>query len=202
MSIEKVLHDMVVLTGFSEEDSRILQETAEVTAQWADDFAQAFYDLLFSYEPTAKVFREGERPAREASLKAWYDGVIHGNFTPAFWQQQWVVGLIHIARRVTNPYMLGMTSRVQQLFLHKCLEVFDTAKAEAVYGAFKRATDVVAGLVTEGYFQNYMLAMERVAGFRKKLIVRMLDMEIRRMLEEANVQLSVDDWSSAEPEHE
>ncbi len=196
MSIEKVLHDMIVLTGFSEEDGRILRETAEITGAWVDELAQAFYDLLFSYEPTAQVFREGERPAREASLKAWYDGVVHGNFTPEFWQQQWVVGLIHIARQVTNPYMLGMTSRVQQLFLHKCLEAFEPAKAEAVYGAFKRATDVVAGLVTEGYFQNYMLAMERVAGFRKGLIVRMLDMEIRRMLEEAGVQLSVDDWTA------
>jgi len=194
--IEKVLHDMIVLTGFSEDDSRVLRETADVTATWAEEFTQAFYDLLFSYEPTAQVFREGERPAREASLKAWYDGVIHGNFTPEFWQQQWVVGLIHIARQVTNPYMLGMTSRVQQLFLHKCLETFELEQAEAVYGAFKRATDVVAGLVTEGYFQNYMQAMERVAGFRKALIVRMLDMEIRQMLEDAGVKLSVDDWSS------
>ncbi len=198
MSIEKVMRDMTVLTGFSAEDGRILRETADVTGPWVDELAQAFYDLLFSYEPTAKVFREGERPARVVSLKAWYDSVIHGNFTPDFWQQQWVVGLIHIARRVTNPYMLGMTSRVQQLFLHKCLEAFEPAQAEAVYGAFKRATDVVAGLVTEGYFQNYMLAMERVAGFRKKLIVRMLDMEIRRMLTEAGVKLSVEDWSSAE----
>ncbi len=198
MNIEKVLQDLMVLTGFSEEDGRVLRETAHVTSQWAEEFAQAFYDLLFSYEPTARVFQEGERPAREASLKEWYDGVIHGNFTPEFWQQQWVVGLIHIARRVTNPYMLGMTSRVQQLFLHKCLEAFPPQQAEAVYGAFKRATDVVAGLVTEGYFQNYMLAMERVAGFRKKLIIRMLDMEIKRMLDEAGVQLSISDWTASD----
>lgn len=195
MALQQVLQDMIVLTGFSEErDGRILQKTAEVTSQWADEFAQAFYDLLFSYHPTAAVFREGERPAREASLKAWYDGVVHGNFSPEFWQQQWVVGLIHIAREVTNPYMLAMTSRVQQLFLHKCLQHFEPALAEEVYGAFKRATDVAAGLVTEGYFQNYMLAMERVAGFRKRLIERMLKMEIRRMLDEANVHLSIEDW--------
>ncbi len=195
-AIESILRDLMVLTGFSKEDALILRETADVTRSWVDDLAQAFYDLLFSYEPTASVFREGERPAREASLKAWYTDVVEGNFTEDFWRQQWVVGLIHIARQVTNPYMLGMTSRVQQLFLHKCLEAFDVAQAEQVYGAFKRATDVIAGLVTEGYFQNYMLAMERVAGFRKGLIVRMLDLEIRRMLEEAGVQLSVDDWTT------
>ncbi len=198
MAIESILRDLITLTGFSKEDALILRETADVTLPWVDELAQAFYDLLFSYEPTAKVFREGERPARERSLKAWYADVVQGNFTEDFWRQQWVVGLIHIARQVSNPYMLGMTSRVQQLFLHKCLETFEVDQAERVYGAFKRATDVIAGLVTEGYFQNYMLAMERVAGFRKGLIVRMLDLEIRRMLEEAGVQLSVDDWTTAE----
>ncbi len=195
MVFQKVLQDLITLTGYSEEDAQVLRETAPITQAWAEGFAQAFYDLLFSYEPTAKVFHPGERPAREASLKAWYAEVTSGNLTPAFWQQQWVVGLIHIARQVTNPYMLGMTSRVQQLFLQKCLEAFDPDQAQAVFLAFKRATDVVAGLVTEGFFQNYMLAMERVAGFRKALIVRMLDMEIRHMLEEHGVQLSIDQWT-------
>jgi hypothetical protein len=37
---------------------------------------------------------------------------------------------------------------------------------------------------------------ETAAGFRKGLIVRMLDMEIRRMVEEAGVQSSVDDWTA------
>ncbi len=194
---QQVLQDLITLTGFSDQDKEILRTSARVTAGWADEFAQAFYDLLFSYKPTAAVFAPNERPAREVSLKGWYHDVVHGNITAEFWKEQWVVGLIHIARRVTNPYMLGMTSRVQQLFLHKCLQAFPPQQAEAVYGAFKRTTDVVAGLITEGYFQNYMLAMEHVAGFREKLIARMLDMEIHDMLREAGVQLSIEKWSLA-----
>ncbi|NPA93492.1 MAG: globin [Chloroflexi bacterium] len=189
--MEQVFQDLVTLIGFSEEDGRILKETSDVTSQWVEELSQAFYDLLFSYEPTAKVFYEGERAMREVSLKQWYLDVVSGNFTPEFWKHQWLVGLVHVARGVTNPYMLGMTSRVQQLFLHKCLEAFEPAQAEAVYGAFKRATDVVAGLVTEGYLQSYMTAMEKVAGFRRALVDRMLQMEIFRMLNEAGVQLSV-----------
>jgi len=197
MDFEKVLRDLMVLTGFSKDDALVLRATSEVTLGWKDELAQAFYDLLFSYEPTAKVFREGERPARELSLKSWYEDVVKGNFTESFWRKQWLVGLIHIARQVTNPYMLGAMSRTQQLFLHKCLEHFEPAKAEEVYGAFKRASDVIAGIITEGYFQNYMSAMHRVAGFREKLIVRMLDLEIKQMLQDNGVRLSIDDWSVA-----
>ncbi len=198
MDLEKVLRDLMVLTGFSKDDALVLRETADVTLGWKDEFAQAFYDLLFSYPPTAKVFRKGERPIREASLKGWYEDVVRGNFAESFWRQQWAVGLIHIARQVTNPYMLGMMSRVQQLFLHKCLEHFEPEKAEEVFSAFKRATDVIAGIITEGYFQNYMSAMQRVAGFREGLVVRMLDLEIGRMLEDEGVRLSVEDWSVAD----
>ena len=58
------------------------------------------------------------------------------------------------------------------------------AEAEKVFGAFKRVTDIVAGLIAEGYFANYIVAMERSAGFKKALVERMMNVEIGKMLEE------------------
>lgn len=139
---------------------------------------------MFAYEPTSAVFREGERPAREKTLRDWYLETARGSITPEWWRRQWVVGLVHIPRKVTNPFMLAMMSRLQQFFLHKCLEEMPAAEAEKVYGAFKRVTDIVAGLIAEGYFANYIAAMERSAGFKKALITRMMDVEINKMLQE------------------
>ncbi len=183
--MEQILQDLITLTGLSEQDSQILRESAPQTEKWADEIVKAFYDTLFAYEPTARVFKEGERPEREITLRNWYLTVVRGDLSPEFWRWQWIVGLVHIPRGISNPFMFGMMSRVQQIFLHKCLQEFDPPQAEKVYSAFKRVTDVVAGLIAEGYFQNYIIAMERVAGFRKSLIERMLDMEIHKMLSEA-----------------
>lgn len=71
------------------------------------------------------------------------------------------------------------------MFLKKCLETFEKAEAAKVYGAFKRVTDVIAGLIAEAYFMNYVDALESVAGFRRSLIEQMMSLEINKRLAES-----------------
>ncbi len=178
-----VLETMLKLTGYTPQDAQTLAETYEVTSQWAEELTQAFYDLLFSYPPTAAVFKPGERPAREETLKNWYRRVVSGQIDQEFWLWQWRVGLIHIPRRVPNDFMLGMMSRVQQLFLQKCLEAWPAPRAVEVFLAFKRVTDVVAGLIAEGYMRGHQLAMKELLGFRQELLDRMMDMEVETLVD-------------------
>ncbi|EIJ41992.1 hypothetical protein BegalDRAFT_1089 [Beggiatoa alba B18LD] len=180
--MEQTLKDMMTLTGLSEKDYEILRKYAPQLELWADALVTVFYDTLYAYEPTAAVFQDNERKTREGTLKAWYLAVVKGNYDKHFWEQQWTVGLIHIAKRVTNPYMLGMTSRLQQVFLNKCLCTFSQSETEQVYGAFKRMTDTIAGIIAEGYFINYIQAMENIGGFKQPLLQRMMALEIDKKL--------------------
>ncbi|OQW93990.1 MAG: hypothetical protein BWK79_08215 [Beggiatoa sp. IS2] len=179
---EQVLKNLTTLTGLSAQDFAILREYAPKIQPWGEKFAKAFYDTLFAYELTAAVFKEGERATREITLREWYLEVTSGELTEDFWQRQWTVGLIHISKKVTNPLMLGMMSRVQQLFLQECLQAFEPAQAEQVYLAFKRVTDVIAGVITEGYFFSYVEAMSNVGGLKLSLVERMIDLEINKKL--------------------
>jgi hypothetical protein len=43
-----------------------------------------FYDTLFGYKPKAEVFREGERPDREVTLRNWYLEVTSGKISSDF----------------------------------------------------------------------------------------------------------------------
>lgn len=184
--MKKIFADLQVLTGISEEDYQTISAHSELTQSWIDDVVKAFYDTLFSYENTLKVFPKGkaERPEREQTLRRWYMQITSGNINEAFWWQQWLVGLIHIKVKVSNTYMLGMTSKVQQLFLEKCMSHLDTAEALKLYGAFKRVTDVVATLIAEGYFINYVESLENVLGFNRGLIERMMELEITKRIED------------------
>jgi hypothetical protein len=78
--------------------------------------------------------------------------------------------------------MFGMMSRVPQIFLRKCLEAFEPLQAERIYNAFKRLTDVIAGLIAESYYLSYIEAMEHVGGIRLALIQRMIDVEITQKI--------------------
>lgn len=183
---EQSLAALVTLSGFSEQDNHTLASYYSTTSQWTEEIVQVFYDALFAYEATAKVFRgSDERPAREQTLRDWYLEVVSGKIDNSFWRKQWLVGLVHIKRKVSNAFMLGMMSKVQQVFLDKSLENLPPDQAKALYGAFKRVTDVIAGLVAEGYLENYFIALERTVGFKRSLIARMLEVEINKMLQEA-----------------
>jgi hypothetical protein len=183
--MEQILEDLLVISGLLDEDCQILRQNTQYTQKWVDAVVKEFYDTLYGYTNTAKVFREGERPHREETLHQWYLEVTSGAINAEFWQHQWFVGLVHIQRGVDNQFVLGILSRIQQLFLKKCLEEFEVAKAQAVFGAFERVTNVIAGLVVEGYRQQYLSAVERTSGITVTLIDRMAKVEANRMVEEA-----------------
>ncbi|MBN2701350.1 MAG: hypothetical protein JXR29_07870 [Methylothermaceae bacterium] len=183
--LEQTLRDLIELNGFSDCDPALLHTHYDKTSRWVDEIIKVFYDRLYGYEPTARVFEEGERPAREQTLHDWYLEVAAGKVSSEWWRRQWFVGLVHIKRKVSNAFMIGTMSRVQQVFLANCLKEMAVDEAEAVYGAFKRITDVVMGLIAEGYFENYFIAMERTVGFKRSLVQRMLDVEVGKMLQES-----------------
>lgn len=186
---QQVLQDLIYLTGYTDEDAATLKAVWDTTQAWKEEMTQLFYDTLYSYTATKAVFREGERPSREDTLRNWYDHVANGQIDEKFWQWQWFVGLVHIPRGITNPFMLGIMSRVQQAFLVKCLAAFDQQQAVAVYHAFKRVTDVIAGLIAEGYFQSYIGAVENATGQSKALIARQVDFAVGDMLATARREL-------------
>jgi sigma-B regulation protein RsbU (phosphoserine phosphatase) len=168
--MQEVLKNLIKLTGLSEQDFLILRQAMAQTQPWADEIVTGFYDLLFSHEPTARVFKDGERSDREISLRRWYLEVTSGNDSDEFWRQQWQVGRLHVSRRVQNPFMLGMMSQVQQFFLKKCGQEFEPAQAERIYSAFKRVTDVVQGLIVEGYHAAH-LKLEKLADDLQQVIL-------------------------------
>lgn len=182
--MKTILKNLETIIGLSADDVEIIKEAAPKLAEWGPAVVQLFYDTLYAYEPTAKVFKEGERPAREASLADWYMTLLRGEVDDAFWWQQWMVGLIHVWRGVPNHYMHAMMSKVQLAFLHLSLQEFETAQAEKIFGAFKRITDVIVGLITESYLVKYLEAVENFSGIKQTVIDRMVSLEVESMIKE------------------
>lgn len=183
--MKQILNNLITLTGYTDADAQILHGVAEKTVAWGPMIATAFYDTLYGYESTSPVFKKGERPTREKSLVHWYDMLIAGKVNDDFWQWQWYVGIVHIPRGISNSFMMGMMSSVQQMFLTQCMAAFEKEQALTVYGAFKRITDIVAGLIAESYFESYLEAVQRSTGLSRKLIDRQVSFAVEEMVAEA-----------------
>jgi hypothetical protein len=159
--LNEPFRSLIDLTEISEQDRLILSRAAEQTGSWADEFVKMFYDTLFDYPPTRTRFREGERPQREETIRKWYLQVVRGEFDDDFWQAQWHVGQQHIERQIYNSFMQGMMHRTQQFFLAKCLAAYEQGEALQIYTAFKRVTDIAAGIIAEGYHTAYAVMRVR-----------------------------------------
>ncbi len=110
-----------------------------------------FYDTLYAYAPTHAMFREGERPDWEKTAKNWYLQVVRGEFDDQFWLAQQEVGQKHVQRQILTAYMLGIMHQTQESVLDKCLANLGQEEGLKVFNAFKRVSDVAAGIIAEGY---------------------------------------------------
>jgi hypothetical protein len=181
---QEIFRDLQQLTGLTPEDGKVLAAHQDTLRQWVKEMVTMFYDTLFGYGNTAKVFQEGERPAREQTLTQWLEEVFSGKVDEAFWEHQWLVGLVHVWRRIPNSQMLGMMSMLQQNLLQRCLQAFSPDEALKIFGAFKRITDTAAGVIAEGYLHATLLSMERI-GLPIRVSQRAMELEVKKMLEEA-----------------
>ena len=140
--MNKTTQNLIDLTRLSKEDLLLLENSADRTQLWADDFVKMFYNTLFSYSQTKDLFRDGERLNREMTIKTWYLQVVKGEVDDHFWDTQLQAGQRHIERNIHNSYMQGMMHQTQQFFLDKCMATFEREKGLEIFNAFNRVTDV------------------------------------------------------------
>ena len=155
MEMRPPIQGLFDLIEISDQDRLLLKSRADQTEAWADEFVNMFYDTLFAYPHTRALFRDGERPHREKTLKDWYLQIVRGEFNDQFWHDQMRISDRHIERQILNSYMLGMMHRTQRFFFAKCLATFPQEDAKKIFSAFKAVTDIVAGIIAEGYHNPY-----------------------------------------------
>ena len=153
--LKESIKSLVDLIEISDQDRLLLTNAAHQTQQWVDEFVKMFYDTLFGYPSTQVLFREGERPHRETTIRNWYLQVVNGKFDEQFWLAQCQIGQRHVDREILNSYMLAMMHKAQQFFLQKCMTTFGQEEGLKVFTAFKRVTDIAAGIIAEGYHTPY-----------------------------------------------
>lgn len=141
------------------EDGKVLARHASLLEGWTEELVQGFYDTLFAHPATARVFREGERPAREKTLRDWYLRTLRGPFNGQYFAWQALVGLVHLRRGVTNAMMASMWGWVTDVVAQKARESLPPEEARALEGAWRRLAFTVMALIAEEYLEAYLEAL-------------------------------------------
>ena len=169
------LHTIKTLTGVSQSDFDTLKEAAPEATQWVDSVVQFFYDTIFAHARTAAVFHDGERPAREQTLQDWYLALFStANDEDDFWNAQGRIGFAHIRLHVNNEFLIGIASRLSELFTTRSMEAYGPERGLVVAQAFNRILRTVVGLTAEGYDVMTQLAFSEATGAGVELIDRLV----------------------------
>ncbi len=159
----------------SEADGKLIQANADRLIAMSDDLTQAFYESLYGHPATQAIFREGERPMREESLRDWWERSVRGPFDEDYWAWQAYVGLLHVKRKVKNPMMLGHAALVTRVASSRLTAPEDQPLREAI----SRLMATVSGMIAYGYEKVYVEAIGEVTGQEGALIDRTVEVAVQ-----------------------
>ena len=166
------------------EDGKVLARHRALLESFTEDLVRGFYDILFAHPPTRAVFREGERPLREKTLRGWYLRTVAGPFNGQYFAWQALVGLVHVRRGVTNATMTSMWNWLTEEVARKAQEALPPEEARALEGAFRRLAFTVAALISEEYLDAYLEALAEGMGREPASFRALAQREAERLLRE------------------
>lgn len=173
------LSTIKTLTGVSQADFDILKSAQLEASQWAQEIMKVFYDTLFAHVRTANVFHDGERPAREKTLEGWYLALFTtANDSEVYWLEQGRIGFAHIRRHVNNEFMIGIATKLSELFVSKTIAAYGAERGLEVANAFNRVLQTVVGLTAEGYDVMSEIAFSEATGADASLIDNLIQSQV------------------------
>ncbi len=182
VTTQEILADLPDSVKLRQIDIETLQGARGFIFDRLDLITTSFYDILFGFEKTEAVFREGERSAREASFKHWVELTLTKEINQEYWEWQTYVGLIHVKRGIKNDIFVRMLNYVTELLVAEVVNNVPKEQAVPILIAWLRLSSTVSALIVQGYEQFYHQAIEGMTGIDEQLLDRLVAVEIDDMV--------------------
>lgn len=176
---ELILEQVVPQSMLTDDDAAAMAAHRDFLLGLEDDLVAAFYDTLYAHGPTKAIFEEGERPAREETLRHWWRRSVVGPIDDQYLRWMTFVGIVHIRRGVKNPMMVSITTLVRDLVRRRARAALDPAEVDRLDLAMSHLIGTIVALISESYTQGYIGALQNLAGLDPRLTARMLDIEVK-----------------------
>lgn len=164
------------------EDGKVLARHRTFLESLTEDLVRGFYDTLFAHPPTRAVFKEGERPLREKTLRDWYLRTVAGPFNGQYFAWQALVGLVHVRRGVTNAMMVSMWNWLSEQVAQRAYSAMPSEEARSLEGAWRRFAFTVTALISEEYLGAYLEALAEALGREPMDFRRLAQAEVAKLL--------------------
>jgi hypothetical protein len=186
----EIVAEMVPASLVNAHDAAAIARNTEFLLGIEDRLVAGFYDTLGDHPQTAAVFHEGERPAREQTLRGWWQRTVTGPLDDRYWAWMGLVGVVHIRRGVRNPMMLSMMAFIADAVQDEARAAeLASDEVDALRVAFTHLTATASAVISESYTQSYIGALQALGGLNPRLLATMLSIEIQAIEDAGRVEL-------------
>jgi hypothetical protein len=186
----EIMSSMIPQSRLTAADQAVLVKHETFLMGLTEDLVKVFYDAAYGHTHTAEIFVDGERRAREETLRDWWTRTVSKPIDDDYYRWMTLVGVVHIRRRVTNPMMLGMIGYVTQYVSDRARDELSSKDAIELTQTLGRLQNVLGSLISDSYTQAFIGALESLAGLTPALTERMLRLEIGELEQEGRESLA------------
>jgi hemerythrin len=192
---QKIVDEAAHLNGHTSKDWAVLASVKHMTSTWAPDMAALFAEAM-AIPGVASLMEKYSHSDREQAIGVWYERVVSGAPGASFWAETSLIGFYHASAGTGNDHVLAYMSKMDSVFLNKCIRTMQGPKAIEVYGAFKRIIDIAQALMIASYETAIITGMSQL-GFNDRLLNRMRTVAVRKMIDEARGNIPLMVWDDS-----
>jgi len=187
----EVLSSMPTETRFNREDANRIKQYRQILMDLQQTVVKGFYDVLYKNPGTMTIMQKVDRSKCELMLGAWWHKTVNSQFNEQYWKWQVFVGLVHVKHQVNNAMMIAMWGWLIEALRLELKTKLPDEEVEVVMASFCRLATTIQALIAESYFHNYLEAIENATGFKGRLIIKMVNLQIDDMMQRKSDCLSL-----------
>lgn len=122
--MSEYLDSLKTYIGFTEEDTKRLQELADPAQPYFAGFSEHFYERIAAHPDAHKVFEDPEQIERlKLTLIAWMESGLAGPHDHAFYKRRARIGRVHVRIGLPQQYMFTAMNVMRLDFHHMIAEL-------------------------------------------------------------------------------
>ena len=183
-------------SGHTDADWDVLRNYSETTIGWGAAMADAYEGILNEEQTADGSVANVSRADHAQGFRVWYENLVSGVPGETFWAETALLGMFHASTSVDNRKLVGMTAKMEAIFLQNAVDTLDAEGALELYGAFQRVLATALGVMVDAYMDAILAGMADI-GMNARLVSRIRNVAIRRMIDKAREVLPVMTWSES-----
>lgn len=193
---KRVVERSAQIGGYSEKDWAVLASVKGTTQPWAAELGKLFGRVVYGSRELAAFMAAHNRGDREQAIAVWFERLASGAPGEAFWAETALIGMYHAAAAVPNEQVLAFMARLNSTLYVKCIKNLPPPRGLEAFAAFQRVLGVASSVMMAAYEAAILDGMRQL-GFNEKLMNRMRNVAVRKMIEDGRSAIPLMGWDDS-----